>query len=205
MIIDEKNKAEAIKRYTEYYYPQETPMSPIDATSNQTLTGTIAPTQETPMTPDERLLKAAKADLERWNEGMNSEGKQDTWRGAEMQSHGMYYPIMLELEAAVKECEATKGMQWTPIPEDGPEPDTLTDQQRRLSGKGRIRWNKDKTGVCAENIEFETNEIWVAVINALTQLSNKSDKTDGLSDSQRRLGLRSTRHMGKDYPSPEYD
>ena len=145
------------------------------------------------MTPNERLLKAASELIHEWetDDGQNH--------------YSQWGPFAQGLRAAVKECEATKGMQWTPIPEDGPEPDTLTDQQRRLSGKGRIRWNKDKTGVCAENIEFETNEIWVAVINALTQLSNKSDKTNGLSDSQRRLGLRSLRHMGKDYANWDYD
>lgn len=140
----------------------------------------VATTNEEPqMTPNERLLKAAKK---------ATVGKIFTVADVKILA-----TEMLELESAVKAYEAAASM---------PNPDRMTATQQRH--RGIMRWSDDKTTVHVENIEFASRDILDAVLGALRGLTN-GNKPNELSDSQRRLGLRSTRHMGKDYASPEYD
>ena len=135
--------------------------------------------EEKSMTPNERLLRTASEIVVSWRKD-GSEAPWGSW--------------LLRLEAAVKACEAVEV--------------STTDA---ISGKGRMQWNDDKTGVCIENIQFVTNDIWVAVMDALNQLAGKkststvwsgtmadvikANATPTLTDQQRRMGLRSTRHV----------
>ena len=184
--------------------------------TDQLINGARWKTLEEPqMTSEERLVKAAKADLEQWYEGMLTLGKHDTWRDADIQRRGGYYPKMLELEAAVKACEAAGGgvinipktqcSSWSPCvgtctASPVATTPTLTDEQRR----GEFKWNDDKTQIYINNINFDSNDIYVAIMDALQKLTER-EAPNGLDASQRRMGLRSTRHMGPDYGNYDYD
>ena len=128
------------------------------------------PDKETPMTPNERLLKAAIASSEKWNERLGA---------PEIDAN--YIRIMDELEDAVKACEAAEANDAVT------ESQTATEATRKFllgAGTPTIRWTP---------------------IEGINPFLDMSSDRPTITDQQRRLGLRSLRHMRKDYANWDYD
>jgi len=138
--------------------------------------------KETPMTPNERLLKAAGACIEKMNRDIpdlrNGVGYQTPW-----------IPLFTELETAVKECEAA---ETAPLVSDQPCGCPI-DWPVHIKGCR-------KAAIVGPPIDADKLRA------AFDELSRgRTASAPALTDQQRKLGLRSLRHVGKDYGSPEYD
>jgi len=114
--------------------------------------------EEPVMTNEERLVKAASATLETWTTLMPD------WRS---RTNGTVGPALLELEAAVKACEAAVPDKCDPL--------------------RSWFYSTDPPPIAPEHLSLTP-----PTLTALT-------------DEQRKLGLRSTRHMGPDWENYDYD
>ena len=142
--------------------------------------------KETPMTPSERLLNAAHKLMEAATKACS--GSREEWEGGIKPT--ACYEAFVQLEAAVKECEAA---EVTPLVSDHPcgcpiDSPVHTKDCRKAAVMG--------PPIDADALRAAFREISsgyaVSPINQLT-------------DQQRRLGLRSLRHVGKDYANWDYD
>ena len=114
------------------------------------------------MTNEERLVKAAEACVESVNVACDGRAN---WEGQVRPTH--CYDKLVELEAAVKACEAAVPDKCDPL--------------------RSWFYSTDPPPIAPEH------------------LSLTPPTRTALTDEQRKLGLRSTRHMGPDWENYDYD